>query len=169
MVILLSSIGGNNMQENLKKGNDFDNDPIIDSGFTLQEIENNRNEAIIAPTIIQLRAGSGIGGFTLSSLIGATNNKSSRSNHPTVLTKNQREFLAKADQSNCKGVDPTIFFPEQYKPNNEAKSICDGCSIAKLCLEYAIDGKEKYGIWGGTNPAERRKIVKLRTNDKRNK
>jgi hypothetical protein len=169
MVILLSSIGGNNMQENLKRDNGLDNDPIIDSGFTLQEIENNRNEAIIAPTIIQLRVGSGIGGFTLSSLIGAPNNRNSHSNHPTVLTKNQREFLDQSDKSNCKGADPTIFFPEQYKPTDEAKSICGGCSIAKLCLEYAIDGNERHGIWGGTNPAERRKIVKLRTDAKREK
>lgn len=47
----------------------------------------------------------------------------------------------------------------------EAKKYCNGtedgmkCSVRKACLQYAIDHKIYYGVWGGTTVRERRRIA----------
>jgi WhiB family redox-sensing transcriptional regulator len=167
MLILFSSIKGVTMKEKEIRNSDLDNDPLVDSGFTQREIEANRVHFVEIPVSVNTRIASGIGGFTLSSLVSSNNSRKSSDYHPVKLTENQRKFLSKTDQSNCKGFDPKIFFPDQYDSDDDAKIICAECPIAELCLEYAIDGNEKHGIWGGKNPSERRKIIRLRQNDKR--
>jgi|GEM_PF-484609 len=39
---------------------------------------------------------------------------------------------------------------------------CSNCPVVSLCLEYALEQKESYGIWGGTTEYERRKLIKAR-------
>ena len=64
----------------------------------------------------------------------------------------------------CKGVDPELFFSSDELPNkNEriereaaAKAVCARCPVRSECLSYAIAAGERYGIWGGLNPQERR-------------
>jgi WhiB family redox-sensing transcriptional regulator len=60
----------------------------------------------------------------------------------------------------CIDVDTDIFFPEQYEPEDvaQAKSICSGCWMQEPCLEFALRTNEKEGVWGGTTPADRRRI-----------
>lgn len=128
----------------------------------------NRVTIVETPIFVNLSMGLSIGGYALASLIASGNSKKSFDGHPTKLTESQREFINRSDESNCKGFDSTIFFPERHESDNNAKLICAGCSIAELCLEYAIDGSEDYGIWGGKTPSERKLIVKLRANDSRN-
>lgn len=36
-----------------------------------------------------------------------------------------------------------------------ALSICRNCNVRQLCLDYAIEHKERHGIWGGLMPAAR--------------
>lgn len=38
------------------------------------------------------------------------------------------------------------------------KEICDECPVRNLCLAYAIEQQEEYGIFGGLTPGERRKL-----------
>ena len=64
----------------------------------------------------------------------------------------------------CKGIDPELFFSSDELPNkNEriereaaAKAVCARCPVRAECLTYAIAAGERYGIWGGLNPQERR-------------
>jgi len=35
--------------------------------------------------------------------------------------------------------------------------------VRALCLEYALNNKEQFGIWGGTSERERRRLRKERT------
>jgi len=60
----------------------------------------------------------------------------------------------------CIDVDTNIFFPEQYEPEDvaQAKNICSGCWMQEPCLEFALRTNEKEGVWGGTTPADRRRI-----------
>ncbi|AXH67885.1 WhiB transcriptional factor [Mycobacterium phage Bromden] len=73
----------------------------------------------------------------------------------------------------CKGVDdPDMFFPSQRKGGRkaaiEARKMCERCPIQKRCLDWALDWNRDHpdyydqleGIWGGTNEAERREILK---------
>ena len=44
-----------------------------------------------------------------------------------------------------------------------AIAICRSCPVLKQCLEYALRHPEytEYGIWGGTTPPQRRRILRL--------
>ncbi len=67
-------------------------------------------------------------------------------------------------QSNarCAEVDPEIFFPERGGSSKAARAVCAQCSVRAQCLEYALNNKEQFGIWGGTSERERRRIRKER-------
>jgi WhiB family redox-sensing transcriptional regulator len=55
-----------------------------------------------------------------------------------------------------------IFFPPKgqgHSTNYEvARAICARCFVYRECLIYAVYHKERYGMWGGYTPAERRAI-----------
>jgi WhiB family redox-sensing transcriptional regulator len=65
-------------------------------------------------------------------------------------------------QSNCRGVDPAVFFPERGEPTGEAKRICASCVVRDQCLEWALANGERYGIWGGLSGRERRRMRQKR-------
>lgn len=57
---------------------------------------------------------------------------------------------------------PDVFFPEDYltKDMKEhatkiAKALCAQCPVRMECFEYAMVGKERFGVWAGTLPGER--------------
>jgi len=64
----------------------------------------------------------------------------------------------------CVEVDPELFFPEKGEIISPrlAKSICKSCEVNVECLEYALDNKEQYGIWGGTSETDRRRMRRRR-------
>ncbi len=55
----------------------------------------------------------------------------------------------------------------------EAKKYCNGtvdgmkCSARKDCLNYAIENKIYYGVWGGATVRERRRIASERSQGKK--
>lgn len=54
----------------------------------------------------------------------------------------------------------------------EAKAVCNGtydgkeCPLRAACLEFAVVNNERFGVWGGTTPDERREIRKVRREGK---
>lgn len=40
------------------------------------------------------------------------------------------------------------------------KAVCAGCPVKKECLSFAIENREKYGIWGGKTSAERKNMLR---------
>jgi len=67
----------------------------------------------------------------------------------------------------CRGCDPAMFYPERGEAVAPAKAVCQSCPVAKPCLEYALAGGEKFGLWGGTSERERRRMRKDRAAIKR--
>ena len=63
----------------------------------------------------------------------------------------------------CTEVDPEIFFPERGGSSKAARQVCSSCSVRMECLEYALNNKEQFGIWGGTSERERRRLRTERT------
>lgn len=61
---------------------------------------------------------------------------------------------------------------EDAEEMEDAKAVCLGlwdgrpCPLLKDCLEFAIINNERFGVWGGTTPDERRNIRKLRREGK---
>jgi WhiB family redox-sensing transcriptional regulator len=62
----------------------------------------------------------------------------------------------------CKGLDPQIFYPETDEEADTAKQVCAQCHVQTACLEYALQFREREGVWGGTTERERRRIVRQR-------
>lgn len=58
--------------------------------------------------------------------------------------------------------------PEISDESDEAKAICKGtydnkpCPLLEMCLEFAMDNNERYGVWGGMSSEERAKLRKHR-------
>lgn len=58
----------------------------------------------------------------------------------------------------CAQTDPEAFFPEKGGSTREAKRVCLSCEVRDVCLEYALENDERFGIWGGLSERERRKL-----------
>jgi WhiB family transcriptional regulator, redox-sensing transcriptional regulator len=46
--------------------------------------------------------------------------------------------------------------------SREAKQICGACPVRAECLEYALEVKEDFGLWGGATAKERKEIRRER-------
>lgn len=62
----------------------------------------------------------------------------------------------------CAEIGGDLWFPEESCVGNDAKSICEGCPVQFECLETALENNEKFGIWGGLSPNQRKKIMRQR-------
>ena len=78
-----------------------------------------------------------------------------------ITTKLLQPVEWQAD-ARCSEVDPEIFFPERGGSSKAARAVCSQCSVRGQCLEYALNNKEQFGIWGGTSERERRRLRKDR-------
>jgi WhiB family redox-sensing transcriptional regulator len=70
----------------------------------------------------------------------------------------------------CRGQDATLFFTptvlerkdEREAREGQAKGICAECPVRMECLDFALYTRESYGIWGGLNELERRRLLARR-------
>jgi WhiB family redox-sensing transcriptional regulator len=62
----------------------------------------------------------------------------------------------------CRGLDPEIFYPALDDDVEDAKAICTDCAVRETCLEFALQVREKEGVWGGATEKERRRILRQR-------
>lgn len=65
-----------------------------------------------------------------------------------------------SNQAACLDYDPVLWFPAQDtspKVIDEAKAICWDCPVRDQCLQFALDTRQKYGIWGGLSYQQRLK------------
>ncbi|HEX2240626.1 MAG TPA: WhiB family transcriptional regulator [Actinomycetota bacterium] len=60
------------------------------------------------------------------------------------------------------GLDDNETPAERRAREDRAKSICSGCDVRQECLEYALETKEPYGIWGGLTEIERKAYARGR-------
>lgn len=51
------------------------------------------------------------------------------------------------------------WFPESARKHQSSKALCLGCPVKASCLQDALARGEEHGVWGGTTPAERRRIL----------
>jgi len=60
----------------------------------------------------------------------------------------------------CRDVDPDVFFPASADDATEARRVCSGCAVRYECLEFALETKVRFGIWGGMTDKERRSFLR---------
>lgn len=66
-----------------------------------------------------------------------------------------QERLTWQEDGACRGVDPDVFFPVAEDDAWRAKEMCKRCVVRTPCLVYALQNRERYGVWGGTTEKER--------------
>ncbi|QSB04449.1 WhiB family transcriptional regulator [Natronoglycomyces albus] len=59
-------------------------------------------------------------------------------------------------EGNCASVDPDFMFPPPRAKACEQLAVCEGCPVKTACLVRALESKTRFGVWGGTEPSERR-------------
>lgn len=83
------------------------------------------------------------------------------------------------DNGECKGQDQKLWYPDIIDDDgeewfddgtiweafgdtssyyDEARSVCLSCPVRESCLAHALAEKERFGMWGGLTPIERRRI-----------
>jgi WhiB family redox-sensing transcriptional regulator len=74
-----------------------------------------------------------------------------------IIEAEERPWAAYAA---CRRADPDLFFPGPDGDVSEALKICAGCPVQEDCLEWALDTRVRYGVWGGTTERERRRLFR---------
>jgi WhiB family transcriptional regulator, redox-sensing transcriptional regulator len=64
------------------------------------------------------------------------------------------------DRALCQQTDPDVFFPDNGGSTMPAKRVCMTCEVRAECLDYALEHREKFGVWGGLSERERRRLVR---------
>jgi WhiB family redox-sensing transcriptional regulator len=67
------------------------------------------------------------------------------------------------DDAACRDIDSLVFFPVgttglALRRIADAKAICAGCTVQEECLTFAVATNQEFGIWGGCDEEERRRI-----------
>lgn len=66
------------------------------------------------------------------------------------------------DHAACRQVPVELFFPPIEQEVEEAKAMCAICEVRQPCLEFALAAGERFGVWGGLSPQERRSLIAKR-------
>jgi WhiB family redox-sensing transcriptional regulator len=81
---------------------------------------------------------------------------------------NTRDVLWHLDAA-CAGLDPEVFYSLDLTPGSAgvaaAKTVCGGCRVRGECLADVMAGEDparRWGISGGTTPAERSALFSAR-------
>lgn len=60
----------------------------------------------------------------------------------------------------CREQDPDLFFPDTVRQAREAIAICNTCPVKGECLEYSLEARERFGVWGGLTDKQRRHLLR---------
>ncbi|MFE3429876.1 WhiB family transcriptional regulator [Streptomyces sp. NPDC059171] len=67
------------------------------------------------------------------------------------------------DDALCQQTDPKAYYPEAGDSGTTAKQTCLNCPVRRACLDYAVDSRQRWGIWGGVGQKELRRLINART------
>ena len=63
------------------------------------------------------------------------------------------------EQARCRDHDPEMFFAPGIRTERKAKAVCGRCPVQGRCLQFALESRTEFGIWGGLNGKERRRLL----------
>jgi WhiB family redox-sensing transcriptional regulator len=58
-------------------------------------------------------------------------------------------------RARCAGTELALWFPEGGVNAEPARRICRCRPVTRQCLDAAMTGGERHGVWGGTSPTQR--------------
>lgn len=67
------------------------------------------------------------------------------------------------ERASCLDADPELFFPvgttgPSLDQVDEARQVCRACPVRRHCLDLALRTDAQYGVWGGLDPLERKRL-----------
>ena len=66
-----------------------------------------------------------------------------------------------AEQAGCAQTGAgDVWYPEKGGTTHDAKVVCAACPVRQRCLEVALANDERFGVFGGLSPNERRKVAR---------
>jgi WhiB family redox-sensing transcriptional regulator len=81
--------------------------------------------------------------------------------HAILFSFDPDEDLSWQDKAECRGLSPSVFFPDKGDNSKVLKSICGGCPVKAECLEHGIKYKE-WGSWGGLSEKQLKRLRRRR-------
>lgn len=60
----------------------------------------------------------------------------------------------------CAAAEPEVFFPLDNGALKAAIDICRTCPHVQPCLDWAIETRQNWGVWGATGPNERIAMIR---------
>lgn len=70
---------------------------------------------------------------------------------------NRPPSIAWHSRALCYGDDPDLY--DEVFVDPRALAVCHKCPVQVQCLEWALITDERYGIYAGTHPDQRRKLI----------
>jgi WhiB family redox-sensing transcriptional regulator len=78
------------------------------------------------------------------------------------MNKKNQDWREKAECSKPENRKLTEnFFSDSLDEKHEAKNLCFSCPVRKDCINYALESKEIWGIWGGKDENEIRRALSV--------
>lgn len=64
----------------------------------------------------------------------------------------------------CRGAGAAVWFTinDAGDDGDRARRVCSSCGVQHECLDYALDARIRYGIWGGLSGRERATLERRR-------
>ena len=64
------------------------------------------------------------------------------------------------DSAACRGLDVEVFYSMAEADNRAAIRVCRQCPVRGECFQAAMNGREAFGVWGGTLETQRRRVFR---------
>lgn len=77
-------------------------------------------------------------------------------------------MILDATDALCRQIDPDLWFPEKGGVDMRARALCFECPLQQACLSSELSrmrtakNSDTHGIWGGTTPDERYRMIRER-------
>jgi WhiB family redox-sensing transcriptional regulator len=62
--------------------------------------------------------------------------------------------------SACREADPGMFFGNTRDDERSALALCAVCTVSKECLGFALETRERFGVWGATTERQRKRMLR---------
>jgi WhiB family transcriptional regulator, redox-sensing transcriptional regulator len=67
----------------------------------------------------------------------------------------------------CRSASLELFYSDAEEHTRRALALCERCEVQAACLDFAMQHREHYGVWGGTTERERRRIFRRERRSRR--
>lgn len=67
----------------------------------------------------------------------------------------------RCDPAPCAQADPDAFFPEKGEvAHRYVRQMCKACPVRVECLTFALENRERFGVFGGLTVKERQRLLR---------